>query len=103
MSNSILEQRLRSGALPIAEDIVQALVRIVVQICPSITLIPHVAQAYSSVGDTRQIVTGVAEKGAETVIRHWIQQSGSKKPTELRPRAVGKQGWEYLTTHVRKR
>ncbi|KAI9437083.1 hypothetical protein BJY52DRAFT_1196710 [Lactarius psammicola] len=61
------------------------------------------ALAYSSVGDTRQIVTGVAEKGAETVIRHWIQQSGSKKPTELKPRAVGKQGWEYLTTYVRKR
>ena len=32
--SSSLEQKLRSGALSTAEDIVQALVRVVVQICP---------------------------------------------------------------------
>ncbi len=101
VSNSILKLRLRSGALPTAEDIVQALV-CVVQKCLSITLILHVIQAYSSMGDTRQIVTGVTEKGSETVIWYWVQQSGSKKPIESKSQAVGKQGWAYLTTHVRK-
>lgn len=101
VSNSILEQRLRSGALPTAEDIVQALV-CVVQKYPSITLIMRVTQAYSSMGDSRQIVTGVAEKGAETVIQYWVQQSGSKKPIESKSRATGKQGWAYLTAYVRK-
>ena len=101
MSNSILEQRLRSGALPAAEDIVQALVCGVAQKCLHITLILLAVQAYSSMGDTRQIVTGVAEKGADTVIRYWVQQSGSEKSVELNPRTAGKQGWAYLTTHVR--
>jgi hypothetical protein len=99
VSNLSLEQKLRSGALSTAEDIVQALVR-VVQKCPCMTLILYVAQAYSSTGDIRQIVTGVAEKGAETVIRYWIQQSGSKKTAESKSRAVEKQGWAYLATHV---
>ncbi|KAH9013791.1 hypothetical protein EDB83DRAFT_2321612 [Lactarius deliciosus] len=57
------------------------------------------ALAYSSMGDTRQIVTGVAEKGAEMVIRYWAQQSGSKKPMESKSRAEGKLGWAYLATH----
>ncbi|KAH9015822.1 hypothetical protein EDB85DRAFT_2156360 [Lactarius pseudohatsudake] len=57
------------------------------------------ALAYSSMGDTRQIVTGVAEKGAETVIRYWAQQSGSKKSIESKSRAEGKLGWAYLATH----
>ncbi|KAH9019449.1 hypothetical protein EDB85DRAFT_1896652 [Lactarius pseudohatsudake] len=72
--------RLRSGALPTAEDIVQAL-------------------AYSSMGDTCQIVTGVAEKGAKMVIRYWVQQSGPKKPIESKSQAEEKPGWAYLATH----
>ncbi|KAH9009586.1 hypothetical protein EDB85DRAFT_1902910 [Lactarius pseudohatsudake] len=72
--------RLRSGALPTAEDIVQVL-------------------AYSSMGDTRQIVTGIAEKGAEMVIQYWVQQSGPKKPIELKSRVEEKPGWAYLATH----
>jgi hypothetical protein len=102
VSNPSLEQKPRSGALSTAEDIVQALVR-VIRKCPCITLILYVAQAYTSMGDTRQIVTGVAEKGAETVIRYWIQQSGSKKTVESKPRAAEKPLWPYLATHVRKR
>ncbi|KAH9051996.1 hypothetical protein EDB83DRAFT_2316622 [Lactarius deliciosus] len=47
------------------------------------------ALAYSSMGDTHQIVTGVAEKGAEMVIWYWAQQSGSKKPIESKSRAEG--------------
>jgi hypothetical protein len=65
------------------------------------SLILYVAQAYSSMGDTCQIVTGVAEKGAETVIRYWIQQSGSRKAMESKSRVAEKQGWAYLATHVR--
>ena len=67
-----------------------------------VTLILLVAQA-SSMGDTRQIVTAVAEKGAETVIRYWIQQSGMKKPTKSTSLLVGKRGWAFLVTKVRKK
>jgi hypothetical protein len=64
------------------------------------SLILYVAQAYSSMGDTCQIVTGVAEKGAEMVIRYWIQQSGLKKAMESKSRVAEKQGWAYLATHM---
>jgi len=68
-----------------------------------VTPILLVAQAYSSMGGTRQIVTGVADKGAATVIRYWIQQSGLKKPIKSSPLSVGTRGWEFLVTNVRKR
>ena len=67
-----------------------------------VTLILLVAQAYSSMGDARQIVTGVADKGAETVIRYWIQQSGVKKPTKSTSLLVGTRAWAFLITNVRK-
>ena len=58
-------------------------------------------------GDACQIVTGVTEKGAETVIWYWIQQRGSKQPKKsksLKSRSLvaGKRGLAYVTTHVRK-
>ena len=54
-----------------------------------VTLILRVAQAYSCMGDTRQIATGVADNGAATVIWYWIQQSGLKKSIKSRPLSVG--------------
>ena len=56
---------------------------------PGKTLVLHVIEAYSNMGDARQIVTGVAEKGAEMVICYWIQQRGSKQPKQLGSLAVG--------------
>jgi hypothetical protein len=53
-------------------------------------------------GDARQIVTGVTEKGAETVIRYWIQQRGSKQPKESGSLAVRERTWAYVTTNVSK-
>ena len=66
-----------------------------------VTLIILVVQAYSSMGDARQIVTGVADKGAETVIRYWIQQSGVKRSTKSTSFLVGTRGWAFLVANVR--
>ena len=54
-------------------------------------------------GDARQIVTGVTEKGAETVIRYWIQQRGSKQPKESGSLTVRVQSWPYVPANVRER
>ncbi len=83
----------------------QALVRVVAQKCRCISLIPHVTQAYTSRGDFRQIVTGVAERGGETEIRYWIQEpeSDTKKATELKSHAAQEPGRVHHTTHVRYR
>jgi hypothetical protein len=72
---------------------------VLVQKCDSHT--NPVTQAYSGMGDTRQIVTGTADKGGETVIRYWMQQSGSKKPIQPKSLLVEKRGWAFLAPHVR--
>ncbi|KAI9444319.1 WD40-repeat-containing domain protein [Lactarius indigo] len=60
------------------------------------------ALAYTSRGDFRQIVTGVAERGGETEIRYWIQEpeSDTKKATELKSHAAQEPGWVHHTTHM---
>ena len=68
-----------------------------------VQLIPLVAQAYSNMGDARQIVTGVADKGAETVIWYWIQQSYLKKPMKSRSLSVVTRGWGFVSANVRKK
>ncbi|KAI9443049.1 hypothetical protein H4582DRAFT_2054144 [Lactarius indigo] len=59
------------------------------------------ALAYSSTGDARQIVTGVSEKAAGSVIRYWIQESGSKKPAQQKSQREIGRGRAYLTGYVR--
>jgi len=71
------------------------------QKCPRVLLILCVAQAYSSAGDTRQIVTGVSERVAGSVIRYWIQESGSKKPVQRKLQGEMGRGRAYLTGYVR--
>ena len=53
-------------------------------------------------GDTRQIVTGVADKGTEMVIRYWVQKGFSKKPLTSTSLSR-KQGWAFSATYVRER
>jgi hypothetical protein len=101
VSNSFLEQRLSSGTIPIAEDIVQAVVRVVPQKCTCLALILCIVQAYSSGGVARQIVTGVAERGEESVIRYWIQESGLPKRAEPKSQVMAERVWGYLAVHVR--
>jgi hypothetical protein len=101
VSNSFLEQGLSLGTVPTAEDIVQAVVRVVPQKCTCLALILRVVQAYSSGGVARQIVTGVAERGEESVIRYWIQESGLQKRAEPKSQVVAEQVWGYLAAHVR--
>jgi hypothetical protein len=83
---------------------VQAIVCVVTQKCRYLGLILCVvAQAYSYVGRTRQIVTGVAEKGEHSVIKYWIQDTGSKKPMETKrnPQTATERVWAYLAVQVR--
>ena len=86
--------------VPTAEDIVQAVVRGFAQKCTCSKDIPYVTQAYSYGGDARQILTGVSERGEESVIRYWIQENGSKKYTGPKPQAAAGV-WPYLARHVR--
>ncbi|KAH9042274.1 hypothetical protein EDB85DRAFT_1886242 [Lactarius pseudohatsudake] len=58
------------------------------------------ALAYSSSGDARQIVTGVSERAAGLVIRYWIQESGPKKPAQLKSQGEMGQGRAYLTGYT---
>jgi hypothetical protein len=75
---------------PIAEDILQAVVCVCWNIAPVPTLTRlNSNQAYSYSRSVRHIVTGVAEKGSESVIRYWIQEpfkrhaeSGSQETKE---------------------
>jgi hypothetical protein len=48
-------------------------------------------QAYSYSRGVRQIVTGAAEKGSESVIRYWTQELKSKK-REPTPQAAKDEG-----------
>ncbi|KAI9429402.1 hypothetical protein H4582DRAFT_2065291 [Lactarius indigo] len=59
------------------------------------------ALAYTSRGDFRQIVTGVAERGGETEIQYWMQEpeSDTKKATELKSHAAQEPGRVHHTTH----
>jgi hypothetical protein len=105
VSNSSLghTRRLKSGATSTAEDdIVQAIVCVVAQKCRYLGLILS-AQAYSYAGRTRQIVTGVAEKGECSVIKYWIQDTGLKKPMEMErnPQMATERVWAYLAVQVR--
>ncbi|KAF8263592.1 hypothetical protein EI94DRAFT_1703854 [Lactarius quietus] len=57
------------------------------------------ALAYTSMGDACQIVTGVADKGTNMVIRYWVLQGASKKP--INPSSLSKnQGWAFLATYL---
>ena len=51
-------------------------------------------------GDTRQIVTGVADKGTEMVIRYWVQKGASKNPIKSNSLSRN-QGGGFLGTYVR--
>ena len=67
-----------------------------VRVCQNIALVSTLTwlcfdQAYSYSRGVRQIVTGVAEKGPESVIRYWIQESGSKQHAEPRLQAAKEQ------------
>ena len=90
-----LLKRNESECFRIAEDVVQAVVRF----CRNITLVSTLTRlsffffnsAYSHGCGVRQIVTGVAEKGPESVIRYWVQEPSLKQHAEPRLQAANSQ------------
>ena len=68
-----------------------------VRVCQNIALVSTLTwlcfdQAYSYSRGVRQIVTGVAEKGSESVIRYRIQEPSLKQHVEPRLQAEKEQG-----------
>jgi len=71
-------------------------------ILSSSTPISCATQAYSyRGGDARQILTGISERGTESVIRYWVQENTRKKCAKSK--LTVENIWAYLATHVRQR
>jgi hypothetical protein len=96
-NNPYCRQKLRSRAGRTAGDIVQAVVRVIRYNHSDKILIDLGSKAYSPAENCRQIITGVSERGPESVIKYWIQPRGSKRPG---PKTAKERMMELLTTRV---